>query len=118
MIKLLPQSGVCADRMPMLILVVMRKSQLGLSLGWVCAVTLSSLMVTVPFTKKLKSLQLALMKIGATASSSQKKTGTLPSDLNENVPVFFFLQIYRKISGMCKWKIFCALIFFIKKKVA
>ncbi len=35
MIKLLPQSGVCSDRMPMLILVVMRKSQLGLSLGWV-----------------------------------------------------------------------------------
>lgn len=40
MIKLLPQSGVCADRMPMLILVVLKKSQLGLSLGWVCAVTL------------------------------------------------------------------------------
>lgn len=39
MIKLLPQSGVCADRMPMLILVVMRKFQLGLSFGWVFAVT-------------------------------------------------------------------------------
>ena len=35
MIKLLPQSGVCADRMPMVIHVVMKKLQLGLSLGWV-----------------------------------------------------------------------------------
>lgn len=111
MIKLLPQPGVCADRMPMLILVVMRKSQLGLSLGWVFAVTLLLLMVTVAVIKTLGNLQLALMKIGSTASSSQKKTGTLPSDLNENVPVFFLLQIYRKILGICKWKIFCALFF-------
>lgn len=59
-------------------------------------------MVTVAVIKMLGNLQLALMKIGATASSSQKKTGTLPSDLNENVPVSSFLQIYRKILGMCK----------------
>lgn len=59
MIKLLPQSGVCADRMPMLILVVMRKLQLGLSLGWVLCCNAFLLMVTVAVIKTLGNLQLS-----------------------------------------------------------